>query len=227
MEISQAYTPAYFDSRNYLRKRKHKVKKSGWLLDIAGQWHPGIGNMLEVGCSIGNTLEAAVHRNMKSLGIDVSDYAVDYCVEKGLKAETKTLPEMLSRGQKFDLVFMQHVLEHFPDPFAVLRNCHQLLDSNGIILIMVPNSRFRRAERKRGRHRFYSMDGAGPEHYVYFNYDNLTETLKTCGFEVMQKSYPLRVKGSDTPLFFLNRIGRRSLALFGADQELLVVARKK
>jgi len=227
MEISGVYSPAYFDSKNYLHKRKHKVKKSGWLLDIAGHLHPAIGKMLEVGCSVGNTLEAAAHRKIESLGIDISDYAVDYCVEKGLNAENKSLRELLSNGQKFDLIFMQHVLEHFPDPFAVLRNCYHLLEERGVILIMVPNSRFRPAERKRGRHRFYNMNGVGAEHYVYFDYDNLSNNLETCGFEVVQKNYPVRVKGSDNPLFFLNRIGRRSLALFGADQELLVVARKK
>jgi len=226
MNITRPYTSDYFDSKNYLRKREHKIRKSGWLLDIARSYHPAITQMLEVGCSVGNTLEAAAQRNIAALGIDISDYAVNFCREKGYNAENKTLSDLRQLGMGFDLVFMQHVLEHFTDPFEILGICHELLNKDGLILILVPNSTFRPAGRLREKHRFYSKEGVGTEHFVYFDYDNLSRVLKTCGFEVVQKNYPLRVSSHDHPLFFLNRFFRRSMALIGQDQELLVVARK-
>jgi len=226
LEISKPYTADYFDSKNYLQKREHKIRKSGWLLDIARSYHPGITQMLEVGCSVGNTLEAAARRNISALGIDISDYAVNFCREKGFNAETRSLEELRQAGLGFDLVFMQHVLEHFTDPFEILGICHQLLNKDGLMLIMVPNSTFRPAERLREKHRFYSKRGVGAEHYVYFDYGNLTRTLEICGFALVQKNYPIWVKSPDHLFFFLNRFFRRSLALTGNDQELFVLARK-
>jgi 2-polyprenyl-3-methyl-5-hydroxy-6-metoxy-1,4-benzoquinol methylase len=110
------------------------------LLDIARSLHPGIINILEVGCSLGNTLEAAKIRDLNSLGIDISPYAIQYCLEHGLKAENKTLEELHAEGFRFDLIFMQHVLEHFEDPFLILSLCNRLLNQSGLLLILVPNA---------------------------------------------------------------------------------------
>jgi 2-polyprenyl-3-methyl-5-hydroxy-6-metoxy-1,4-benzoquinol methylase len=222
--ITKKYDESYFDSKKYAGNRKHKIKKSGWLLDIALSFHPGIQNVLEVGCSLGNTLEAAGTRNLNSLGIDISTYAVQYCLKCGLKAENKTLEELQAEGLHFDLIFMQHILEHFDDPFDILQTCHQLLNEKGICLIMVPNSRFRPSVRQREKHRFYSQKGVGAEHFVYFDYRSLRKVLESQDFKVLQLNYPFKVKGSFSLEFFLNRIFRRSLSLYNADQELLVVA---
>jgi 2-polyprenyl-3-methyl-5-hydroxy-6-metoxy-1,4-benzoquinol methylase len=226
MQISKTYGEGYFESKKYSKNRAHKINKSGWLLDIAGNFHPGIRNILEVGCSLGNTLEAARIRNLNSLGIDISPYAVQYCLEHGLKAENKTLEELHAEDLRFDLIFMQHVLEHFEDPFRILRVCKSLLNQGGLLLILVPNSRFAKAARLREKHRFYSQIGVGTEHYVYFNYSSLRKVLESQNFKVLQQNYPFRIKGPFSMEFFLNRIFRRSLSLFNADQEILVVAGK-
>jgi 2-polyprenyl-3-methyl-5-hydroxy-6-metoxy-1,4-benzoquinol methylase len=224
LHISKEYNEAYFAFKKYAGNRKHKIKKSGWLLDIALSFNPGVQNILEVGCSLGNTLEAARIRNLNSLGIDISTYAVQYCRQRGLKAENKSLEELHAEGLRFDLVFMQHVLEHFKDPFRILSLCKSLLNQDGLLLILVPNSRFGKAVRQRGMHRFYSQKGVGTEHFVYFDYDSLSKVLESQNFKVLQLNYPFKVKGAFSLEFFLNRIFRRALSLFDADQELLVVA---
>jgi 2-polyprenyl-3-methyl-5-hydroxy-6-metoxy-1,4-benzoquinol methylase len=227
MQIFKSYDKDYFESKKYSKNRAHKIVKSGWLLDIAKSFHPGIINILEVGCSLGNTLEAAGNRNLNSLGIDISPYAVQYCMEHGLKAENKTLEELHAEGLRFDLIFMQHVLEHFEDPFLVLSICKSLLNQDGLLLILVPNSKFGIAVRQKEKHRFYSQKGVGAEHYVYFDNFSLRKVLESQDFKVLQLNYPLNVKGSFSLEFFLNRIFRRSLSLFNAAQELLVVAVKR
>lgn len=49
--------------------------------------------------------------------------------------------EMLVKPGKFDLVRMQHILEHFSCEEArqALKNCAKLLNKNGVILITVPD----------------------------------------------------------------------------------------
>ncbi|WP_372934029.1 class I SAM-dependent methyltransferase [Mariniphaga sediminis] len=133
MDLQKEYDQSYFTSKNYTKNKEHKIKKSEWLIRIAQHHHPNIESLFEVGSSIGNTLQAAKNLNIGHLGIDVSDFAVNYCKENGLNAEKQTMEEVLNNGNCFDLIFMQHVLEHFPNPFETLSLCHQLLKKNGLV----------------------------------------------------------------------------------------------
>lgn len=144
MQLEKTYEEDYFSSKKYDKKRKHKVNKSGWLIDLARNFHPSISSLLEIGCSIGYTLEAAKKRGIDHLGIDISKYAVDYCNNHGLTAEQVSLEELIQNKKSYDLLFMQHVLEHFQDPFSTLKQCWELLNENGLILILVPNSNYKR-----------------------------------------------------------------------------------
>lgn len=227
MHISKSYEQVYFNSKEYSKKRNHKVKKSGWLIDLARLYHSGISNILEIGSSLGYTLEAAKKRSINPLGIDISDYAIDYCNNIGLNAKKASFDELKETGQKYDLLFMQHVLEHFEDPFRVLKDSYDLLNEQGIIVILVPNSKYNRAVKFNAKHRFYGLKGVGSEHFVYFNYENLNLVLQTSGFEVVQENYPYFIKKFDTIEFFANRLFRRFLSVFNSDQELVIIARKR
>ena len=227
LHLCKTYEEDYFTSKKYDKKRNHKVKKSGWLIDISRTYNPNISSLLEIGCSIGYTLEAAKIRGIDELGTDISKYAVEYCEKLDLNAAQTTFENLIDSNQKFDLIFMQHVLEHFEDPFATLGKCSELLNENGLILIMVPNSNYKRAISKNSKHRFYSMSGVGPEHYVYFNYNNIESVLNAKGFKVEQKNYPIFMKKYESFQFLMNRLFRRLLSLIQSDQEILVVARKK
>lgn len=226
MHLLKPYEQTYFESKSYSKRRKHKVKKSGWLIDLARIENTKINSLLEVGSSLCYTLEAAKKREIKHLGIDISEYAVNHCNKLGLNASSSSFDDLKKANNKFDLVFMQHVLEHFENPFTVLQDCHELLNENGIMLILVPNSKYRRAEKQNSKHRFYNMKGVGSEHFVYFNYKNLGKTLQASGFKVIQENYPVLLSKYDSFSFFMNRIFRRSLRIFNNDQELLVIARK-
>lgn len=227
MTMTKVYDQSYFDAKKYEKRREHKVKKSGWLLDIARKFDPDISKILEVGCSIGYTLEAAQRRNIDHLGIDISKYAVQFCKNKGLNAENYSFDDLKEKSKQFDLIYMQHVLEHFEDPFETLRKCNNLLNPNGSIVILVPNSLYRPARKKKEKHRFYSKNGVGTEHYAYFNYSNLQKVLNATGYDVIQKNYPLFMNGILPFEFFMNRIFRRLLTVFNQDQELVIFAKKR
>ncbi len=225
-DLELPYNEQYFNSKNYAINRDHKIEKSGWLLEIAGSYGSKINSVLEIGCSLGNTLEAASRMGLDHLGIDVSSFAVGFCKKNGLNASTETLEELLQQGRSFELIFMQHVLEHFKDPFYVLEQCNQLLPVGGLVMILIPNSNYSRAKRQRERHRFYKIKGVGVEHYAYFNYNNLSRVLESCGFKTIQTNYPLLVKEHDSFSFMFNRLARRLISIINLDQELVMVAQK-
>jgi len=226
MNLSKLYEQNYFDSKKYNKRRKHKVKKSGWLIDLARTKHTNLRSLLEVGCSIGYTLEAAKKRNIDHLGIDISNYAIETCKKRGLNAEISSLNDLIAAKKKYDLIFMQHVLEHFEDPFETLLNCYNLLNDQGLIMILVPNSKYNRAVKKKSKHRFYSLNGVGAEHYVYFNYSTIQKVVEAVGFKVIQKNYPVFISSFFSVEFFLNRLFRRLLTVVAADQELVLIACK-
>lgn len=42
--------------------------------------------------------------------------------------------------EKFDLIIMRHVLEHFLDPISALKKVEHILNTNGIVYLAVPNN---------------------------------------------------------------------------------------
>jgi cyclopropane fatty-acyl-phospholipid synthase-like methyltransferase len=93
-----------------------------------------IKNMLEAGCGLGYTLTVFSKAGIDALGIDISEYAVAVCKNKGLHARLQALEEV--RGE-FELVSSDGLLEHFSDfkPYAhiLMRVCSKY------VLLIQPN----------------------------------------------------------------------------------------
>jgi predicted SAM-dependent methyltransferase len=76
---------------------------------------------------------------MNAEGIDPSKYAASKATEAGLKVTCGLIHDMAYPTESFDAISMFHVLEHTPNPVAVLRECHRILKPNGEIVVGVPN----------------------------------------------------------------------------------------
>lgn len=224
--IAKEYGESYVLSKNYLKNRAHKIKKATWLIRSALHFNQDIKTLFEVGSSIGSTLEAARNLGIEPYGIDINEFAVDYCRQAGLNADLRTMDNLVAEGSRFDMVFMQHVLEHFEDPFHTLMQCTEILNEGGIIVILVPNSAYKRSVRLRGKHRFYNIAGVGLEHFVYFDYPSLIRVLEMTGFTILQQNYPWIIPGFVNLESFISRFVRRVLSYFQLNQEILVIAQK-
>lgn len=82
---------------------------------------------------------------------------------------------------RFQLVFLSEVVEHVLDPLLLLRQCAQLLEPGGILVISTPNSaaRFRAGRRWKG---FF----ADFDHITLFSDSSLTTALAACQFDVIE-----------------------------------------
>ncbi len=101
---------------------------------------------LDVGCGGGLLTEALVAAGCTATGIDLAADVLEVArlhgLESGLRAEYRQIPaETLAseRAGSFDLVCCLEMLEHVPDPAAVVRACAQLVRPGGTVVFSTIN----------------------------------------------------------------------------------------
>lgn len=98
------------------------------------------GCFLDIGCSIGTLLSLARKRGFRVYGVERSTWAANYC-RKELKMTVYSgeFEKLRLPGNYFDVIVINHVLEHMWDPLNSLKKMHRILKLDGILLVGVPN----------------------------------------------------------------------------------------
>ena len=103
-------------------------------------------SVLEVGCGSGILLKKISSlTNVNAVGIDTSEFAIQKCKLQNLIAIHTDLQTYLNNPpsdlpQNFDFIVGSHVLEHVEKPVELLRDCLDLLNVDGSILMSLPLS---------------------------------------------------------------------------------------
>jgi len=126
-------------------------------------------------------------------GLEPSSQAVAHSRSVGLDVTQAFLnTETAAQLGRFDVVHMNEVLEHVPDPREVLAVVDALLDPGGLVALMVPNdySPFQRALRDVCG--FDPWWVAPPHHVNYFDVESIQRLLAE-RFEVVsvETSFPI------------------------------------
>lgn len=98
----------------------------------------------------------------------------------------------------FDVCTLNQVLEHVPDPSALLREINRVLKKNGSLLVGVPN--FVCFDSKLYKENWAQLDT--PRHLYQFDFTTLRKLLELSGFKIEE----FRAKG-----FYL--LGLKNLSL--------------
>ena len=99
---------------------------------------PG-GKYLDVGCGLGEMVAGMARLGMEAEGVEPSKAAVDRAKSLGLKVHLGMLHDAQFPDSTFDSVSLYHVLEHTPNPVAILTECRRILNPGGEIVVGVPN----------------------------------------------------------------------------------------
>jgi 2-polyprenyl-3-methyl-5-hydroxy-6-metoxy-1,4-benzoquinol methylase len=110
------------------------------VLDLAAEFAPPPGSLLDIGPNIGTCLALARDRGWDAYGIEINAEAADYCRrERGLNVRAGVLDADTYPRNSFDVVLMGDVIEHLPDPRATMRIVQGILKPGGVVLISTPN----------------------------------------------------------------------------------------
>lgn len=153
-------------------------------LRVIRDHRPG-GRLLEVGSSLGFFLNAAKPW-FEGVGLEPSGWAARMARER---FQVRVMEDSVRQGlfgtDSFDVIAAIDVLEHLPDPQAVLTTLASFLRPGGILYVVTPDiSSF--SARFLGRWWW----GFRPAHLTYFSPDSLGRMMRQAGLQVSQcRSY--------------------------------------
>jgi SAM-dependent methyltransferase len=97
--------------------------------------------LLDVGFGAGTLLEAARNAGFEAFGLEVSERAVTSARAMGFEVFCGTIQEAQYPENYFDVVTASEVLEHVPDPKAVLQEIARVLRPDGLLWLTTPHGR--------------------------------------------------------------------------------------
>jgi 2-polyprenyl-3-methyl-5-hydroxy-6-metoxy-1,4-benzoquinol methylase len=134
------YDQTYFDELNrYWERREEFYKIFEEILGFISIYSSS-GRLLDIGCGIGLLLNVAKSHGYQVEGVEISDYAANFArTNLGLDVKNCSLQDAHYARSSFDIVVINHVLEHLEDPKTTLEEIHRILKPNGLLVAGVPN----------------------------------------------------------------------------------------
>jgi len=192
------------------------------LLEMLYAFPPDVADpaTLDVGCGDGSALRFLKELGFKRLhGTEIEDGCRPILEQQGI--EVTVTSDLAAAGlpeDAFDLVRMNHVLEHVGNPAETIAQARRLLKKGGKLLVAVPNFDSP-ARRVFGR---YFCGLQLPTHLYHFNETNLARMLESGGF-VVGKLFTTGFSGWSFSLLTLLRDKYR-LVLPGLASTALILA---
>ncbi len=170
------------------------------------------GSVLDVGCGRGFLLDAFRRRGWAVQGTELSEASSAHAREVlGIPVRLGPLEAQAFPDASFDAVTLWHVLEHVPDPDALLREIHRVLRPGGVLLASVPN--FGSAEARATGAGWFHLDV--PRHLWHFTPETLEKALAAAGLQAVESSwFAPEFDAFSFVQSALNRMGLRQNALY-------------
>jgi len=143
------------------------------------------GKVLEIGSATGTMLSIFKENEWEVLGIEPSQSS-KVARKRGIKTKSTTFEKAKLPNNYYDVVIINHTLEHVNDPLGTLIKVRGVLAKGGIVYIDVPNFASL-ASRLAGNNWKYLL----PEEHVHqFEPETLVKLVEKAGFNVFwQKTW--------------------------------------
>jgi 2-polyprenyl-3-methyl-5-hydroxy-6-metoxy-1,4-benzoquinol methylase len=187
VDLTKLYSENYYlawglkgDAENESIKHM-KISTFNLRLDLIAQFKK-TGKILDVGCATGYFLEAAKAKAYEPYGVEFSDYSASLAKNKfgGKNIFKGTLEQCEFEKGTFDVIAMSDLIEHVRNPIETLSKAHQLLNTDGIVMIMTPDTGSLSYKLMKQKWTHYKL-----EHFYYFNKQALQQAALQSGFELV------------------------------------------
>lgn len=191
-ELRDIYQEEYYTIEKPLYFERHREDLEWWNMVYAERYEffenclpAEKRSILDVGSGPGFFLKLGKDRGWSTLGIEPSRQASDHARNLGLTIVNEFLNETnVEELGHFDVVHMHEVLEHIPDPAAMLDLAHRLLAPGGVLCVIVPND-YNPLQEILRRQGFKPWWVAPPHHVNYFDFASLQSLVSKVGFDAM------------------------------------------
>jgi len=133
--------------------------------------------ILDVGCGTGGNLEMLASFGAAE-GVDVSDDALEYCQQKGLKAHKGLAEALPFEDESFDVITALDVVEHLDDDIAGLKEMNRVLKKGGRTLVFVPAFMW-----------LWGVQDDVSNHRIRYTKKQIVERLEKAGFDIERATY--------------------------------------
>jgi SAM-dependent methyltransferase len=156
--------------------------------------------ILDVGCGNGHFLYLFRQNGWETHGTEISEISAKYAESLGNKIFNGELKAARYPRKHFDVIVINHVLEHIANPREMLLECYNILKNDGTLIVATPN-------RDCFDSRFLSNswhDIHVPCHLYLFNIQCLKTYLQGCNFKVHREQYDPVLKSIFQQFYPLN-----------------------
>jgi 2-polyprenyl-3-methyl-5-hydroxy-6-metoxy-1,4-benzoquinol methylase len=181
------------------------------------EWAGHNKTILEVGCHTGFLSKWLQLQNCDVTGIDINDKATKIAAQFQVKTiccdiEKHEIWEQL-QNKKFDVIILNHVLEHLVNPWKTLQQLTSYLRPGGTIIIGLPNicNAKNRFTIFFGRFDYEEIGVMDKTHLRFFNQKTARKLIETSGLEITEycsswQVNPLREFLDHTYFWFLKKL---------------------
>jgi 2-polyprenyl-3-methyl-5-hydroxy-6-metoxy-1,4-benzoquinol methylase len=166
----------------YHRVRSYMIGRKA---SLVSRYHAS-GSLLDMGCGTGYFAGHMQSLGYQVTGIEIDDNARQYGIDHfGIKATT---PDVLKSGelaQTYKVITMWHVLEHLYLPLDFLNIFAAILDTDGVLIIAVPNHKSKDAKMFDRYWAAYDV----PRHLWHFDPTSMAKLANAAGFEIVLKEH--------------------------------------
>lgn len=146
-------------------------------------------SLLDIGCGEGWTLKYFKKLGWDVTGLDFSDFGCRQhnpdCLENITVGDfTDSIQKFIHLDRRFDVVWLDNVLEHVTEPLKLLKQCRQLINPGGVLVVEVPND-FSVLQQYLLKKKYIDNKPwvVLPDHLSYFNKDGLTNLADAAGWK--------------------------------------------
>jgi 2-polyprenyl-3-methyl-5-hydroxy-6-metoxy-1,4-benzoquinol methylase len=154
------------------------------------------GLAIDFGCGLGGFMRELQINGWECLGFDVSQHAVSFCQQQGLRSELITKTEELEGTYNADLLVLRGVIQHLPDFEQDLSNLVSNLKPGGLLAILASPNCDSLVFRKFGR--LPALEPVNVRNLPTAR--NTIRTLQQLNFHITRIRYPYLRSGYASPI---------------------------